>query len=79
MNVISYIKTKIFRYLVSIKKRTQDAFSQVYEFVPLQDFTSHSDIDWSQSIPDIDRQFYAKYNLTEDEISFIEKMIKPME
>ena len=79
LNVISYIKTKIFRYLVSIKKRTQDAFSQVYEFVPLQDFTSHSDIDWSQSIPDIDRQFYAKYNLTEDEISFIEKMIKPME
>ena len=72
-------KTKFFRYLVSIKKKTQHAFAQVYQFVPLQDFTSTSDIDWSQSIADIDRQLYAKYGLTEDEIAFIEKMIKPME
>ena len=50
-----------------------------YEFVPLQDFTSSSDIDWSKPIADIDRQLYAKYNLTSDEIAFIEKMIKPME
>ena len=46
--------------------------------IPLQDFTSKSDIDWSQSVTDIDRQLYAKYGLTEDEISFIESMIKPM-
>ena len=38
-----------------------------------------SDIDWSKSIPEIDQQLYAKYNLTEEEISFIESMIKPME
>jgi hypothetical protein len=50
-----------------------------FQFVPLQDFTTQSDIDWSKSIPEIDQQLYTKYNLSEDEINFIEKMIKPME
>ena len=50
-----------------------------FQFVPLQDFTSTSDIDWSKSIADIDRQLYAKYGLSDEEIAFIEKMIKPME
>ncbi|MEE0990545.1 MAG: Eco57I restriction-modification methylase domain-containing protein [Paludibacteraceae bacterium] len=77
-NIIKYIKTLFFRYLVSIKKRTQDNPSSVFQFVPLQDFTSNSDIDWSKSIEEIDKQLYAKYNLSEDEIDFIEKMIKPM-
>ena len=49
-----------------------------FQFVPLQDFTSNSDIDWSVSIPEIDEQLYEKYGLSEDEIAFIEKMIKPM-
>ena len=78
-NVISYVKTLFFRYLVFIKKKTQDAARDVYQFVPLQDFTENSDIDWSKSIKEIDAQLYRKYNLTEDEISFIESMIKPME
>ena len=47
-------------------------------FVPLQDFTGNSDIDWSKPIPDIDKQLYKKYNLNEEEIAFIEKIIKPM-
>jgi hypothetical protein len=47
--------------------------------IPLQDFTSASDIDWSQSIADIDQQLYRKYNLSEEEIAYIEKKIKPME
>jgi hypothetical protein len=47
--------------------------------VPLQDFTLQSDIDWTQSIPDIDRQLYAKYGLNEKEIAFIEEKVKPME
>ena len=51
----------------------------VYALVPLQDFTASSDIDWSKPIPDIDRQLYAKYGLTESEQKFIESMIKPME
>ena len=48
------------------------------QFVPLQDFTSNSDIDWSKSVAEIDQQLYAKYKLDPDEISFIEKMINPM-
>lgn len=47
-------------------------------FVPLQDFTSNSDIDWSKSIPEIDRQLYRKYGLDEKEISFIESHVKEM-
>ena len=66
------------RILVSAIKITQAAPNRVYKFVPLQDFTSQSDIDWSVSIPEIDEQLYHKYGLSDDEISFIEKMIKPM-
>lgn len=76
--VIKYLRTKFLRYLVSIKKNTQHGFAQVYQLVPMQDFTSKSDIDWSKSIPEIDQQLYTKYGLSEDEISFIESMIKPM-
>ena len=47
--------------------------------VPLQDFTDKSDNDWSKSVAEIDQQLYKKYNLDDSEISFIEKMIKPME
>lgn len=68
-NIISYIKTKFFRYMVAIKKDTQDAPSAVYQFVPLQDF-SH---------PWTDEMLYKKYGLTKDEIAFIESMIRPME
>ena len=74
-----YIKTRFLRILVSAMKITQSAPQRVYKFVPLQDFTSHSDIDWSKSIPEIDQQLYRKYNLSPDETAFIEKMIKPME
>ena len=68
-NVISYMKTRFFRYLVFIKKKTQDAARDVYQFVPLQDFTR----------PWTDADLYAKYKLTDEEIQFIESMIKPME
>lgn len=78
-NVESYIKTQFFRFLVMLIKNTQDAPKRVYSFVPLQDFTDKSDIDWSRSIADIDRQLYAKYRLSADEIAFIEKTIRPME
>lgn len=52
---------------------------KAYSFVPLQDFTEKSDIDWSKSVAEIDRQLYKKYNLSDEEITFIESMIKPME
>lgn len=47
--------------------------------VPLQDFTTSSDIDWSKSIAEIDRQLYAKYGLDENEINFIETKVKEMQ
>ena len=75
---INYIRTKFLRVLVSAVKITQHAQSNAYRFVPLQDFTSSSDIDWSASIEEIDRQLYRKYNLSDEEIAFIEKTIKPM-
>ena len=50
-----------------------------WKYVPLQDFTSDSDIDWSQSVADIDRQLYAKYGLDDEEIQFIESHVKEMD
>lgn len=77
-HLILYIKTKFFRALVGIQKQTQHTTQKVYRYVPLQDFTSNSDIDWSQSIPDIDKQLYKKYNLSKEEINFIETHVKEM-
>lgn len=79
LNCIKYWKTKFLRTLVSAIKTTQHATRLVYILVPLQDFTNQSDIDWSKSVADIDKQLYAKYNLTQEEIDYIEKTIKPME
>lgn len=78
LNVLSYIKTKFCRALLGVLKITQDITPAVWRFVPLQDFTTASDIDWTKPIPEIDRQLYAKYGLDENEISFIEKNVKEM-
>lgn len=59
-------------------KSTQDNPPIKWKYVPIQDFTSNSDIDWSQSIHDIDKQLYKKYGLTEDEIQFIESHVQEM-
>lgn len=72
------MRTKFFRAIVSMRKSDQGAGKDVYKFVPIQDFTSNSDIDWNKSIEDIDKQLYKKYHLSETEIAFIESMIKPM-
>lgn len=77
-NFIKYLRSKFLRVLVSAIKITQHATSRVYRYVPMQDFTAGSDIDWSKSIEEIDAQLYAKYNLSDEEIAFIESMIKPM-
>jgi hypothetical protein len=77
-NVIKYTSSKFFRFLVGIRK-TKNMTRDTYQYVPIQDFTAKSDIDWSKSIPEIDKQLYVKYGLTEEEIGFIESMIKPME
>ena len=68
-NIISYISTRFFRFLVLLKKNSQNAAKGVYQLVPQQDFSK----------PWTDEELYAKYSLTNEEIAFIESMIKPME
>ena len=75
---LKYIKSKFARTMLGILKITQDNNKPTWRYVPLQDFTTNSDIDWSQSVADIDRQLYAKYGLNENEINFIETHVKEM-
>ena len=65
--------------MLSLLRITQDNTVAKWAYVPLQDFTFNSDIDWTQSVADIDRQLYAKYGLDDDEISFIESHVKEMD
>lgn len=68
-NLANYLKIRFARFCHSLAKASQDATSKTYRFVPIQDFSK----------PWTDAELYAKYNLTEEEIAFIESMIKPME
>ena len=77
-SLANYLKTRFARFLVSLAKSSQHGTSKTFRFVPLQDFTSSSDIDWSRPIPEIDEQLYTKYDIAEYK-GFIESMIKPME
>lgn len=77
-NEYKYIQTRFARFLLMLAVSSINLSPDKFQFVPIQDFTNQSDIDWNKSIREIDQQLYTKYNLTEDEIEFIEKMIKPM-
>lgn len=79
INCAKYLKSKFSRAMLGIKKVTQHSAVPVWEFVPLQDFTSNSDINWSKTVSEIDQQLYEKYNLSVDEIKFIEEKVQPME
>lgn len=76
---LKYIKTKFARTMLGTLKVTQDNPRETWLNVPLQDFTANSDIDWSKSISEIDKQLYKKYNLNAEEIAFIESKVKSME
>lgn len=78
-NCMKYIKSKFARALLGTLKITQDNNKETWANVPLQDFTVDSDIDWSQSIEDIDRQLYGKYGLSQEEIEFIESKVRAMD
>lgn len=67
-NAISYMKTKFFRFMVYLKKISQDNGPSTFSLVPIQDFTK----------PWTDEELYRKYNLTDEEINYIESMIRPM-
>ena len=73
-----YFETKFFRAMIGILKTTQHS-TTTYGFVPLQDFTNNSDIDWTKSISEIDQQLYKKYGLDQNEINFIEEKVKGMD
>lgn len=75
---VKYIKSKFVRALLGVLKATQHNPPSTWKYVPLQDFTANSDIDWSQPVADIDRQLYQKYGLNDKEISFIETHVKEM-
>lgn len=77
-NANRYLKTNFCRILLFFGRGTMQVSQDVFRFVPLQNFTLNSDIDWSMSITEINKQLYSKYNLSEVEIQFIESIIKPM-
>ena len=77
-NLLKYIKSRFMRAMLGVVKITQDLTPSKWKYVPFQDFTVHSDIDWSKSVAEIDRQLYRKYDLTADEIEFIETHVKEM-
>ena len=77
-NCRTYILTKFARTLLSVLKVTQHLTPGKWKYVPLQDFTASSDIDWSKSVHEIDLQLYRKYGLSVEEINFIEANVKEM-
>lgn len=78
INLTSYLRTRFTRFLIAQLAATQHLSKEKFALVPNQDFTSNSDIDWSKSVEEIDAQLYAKYDLSAEEVVFIESMIKPM-
>ena len=77
-NLLKYMKTRFVRFLMLMCISGFGLSKLVLNFVPLQDFTPSSDIDWSKSIHEIDLQLYKKYGLNQEEIDFIEKNVKEM-
>lgn len=77
-NLLKYIKTKFSRSLLGVIKVTQDVSPSKWKYVPLQDFTDKSDIDWSKPVHEIDLQLYKKYGLSDEEIAFIESHVREM-
>jgi len=78
-NLMKYIKSKFARTMLGTLKTTQSNKKDTWRYVPLQNFTPQSDIDWSKSIAEIDQQLYKKYGLNEKEIAFIETKVRAME
>lgn len=77
-NLSKYLTTRFARFMHSIAKISQHATAKTYKFVPLQDFSLNTDINWKNTVENIDKQLYEKYGLTKKEVAFIESLIKPM-
>ena len=78
-NEYKYIQTRFTRFLLMLAVSSINLSPDKFQFIPLQDFTEKSDIDWNRTIFEIDQQFYRKYKLSDEEIYFIEKMVKPVQ
>lgn len=65
--------------MVGIMKTSQNITQIVYRFVPLQDFSLNSDIEWNETLSSIDKQLYKKYGLDKEQVDFIESIIREME
>jgi hypothetical protein len=76
---LKYVKSKFARAMLGVLKVTQHNPASTWKYVPVQDFTASSDIDWSKPVAEIDQQLYAKYGLDSGEIAFIEAKVKPLE
>lgn len=79
LNLQKYFATKFLRFMVGIMKVSRNITQLVYKYVPMQNFTNDSDIDWSKPVAELDKQLYAKYGLSQEEIDYIGYIIKPME
>ena len=77
-NVVKYMKTKFFRFLVGVRKN-KNMTRDTYNYAPVQDFSQNITIDWGAPLSRIDQQLYKKYSLAPAEIAYIEKMITVME
>lgn len=77
-NLLSYLKTRFVRFLILLALSSIHISRSTFSFVPMQDFTPQSDIDWNKSVTEIDKQLFDKYGFTPEEIELIEGMIKPM-
>lgn len=74
-NLQRYMKTKFLRFMVSILKVSQNVYQNVYQFVPVQNFSDESDINWKSSFEELDQQLYKKYNLSDEEIQYINNKV----
>lgn len=77
-NLVKFLQTKFVRFLHSLAKASQDATSKTFKFVPVEDFTKDSIINWNESLNEIDRQLCKIYNFTNEEISYLDSAIKDM-
>ena len=74
-NLLLYMKTKFFHFMLGQLKNTQQMAPNLFNLVPIQDYTDESDINWKKSLSEIDNQLYSKYKLSDEEIKYIEELI----
>lgn len=77
-NCLKYIRTKFFRALLYFNRHSLNISKNSFDYIPMQDFTENSDIDWKLEIQEINKQLYKKYQLSAKDIAYIEENIEEM-